>query len=71
MPSNISSALIKRGHAYSLTHPKKENQYIFVIEIDNYIWVVPFVMEGDIIFLKTAFPSRKFNKINKREVKKR
>jgi uncharacterized DUF497 family protein len=52
-----------------LAHPKKENQYIFIIDIDNYIWAVPFVMEGDRIFLKTAFPSRRFNKIYKREGK--
>ena len=46
-----------------LKHPTRENQWIFIVEIDEYTWVVPFVLEEDGrgIFLKTAFPSRKFH----------
>ena len=62
----IAEIIMGEQHIDILAHPKKENQYIFVVEIDNYIWVVPFVMEGGTIFLKTAYPSRKFNKIYKR-----
>ena len=43
-------------------HPNRErygHQRQFVVEIDGYAWVVPFVVDGDRIFLKTLFPSRK------------
>lgn len=38
------------------------NQKIFVLEIDNYVYLVPFVENEDEIFLKTIIPSRKFTK---------
>lgn len=46
-------------------HPNQDeypNQEIFLIPIDNYIHFVPFVIDGDTIFLKTAFPHRKATK---------
>lgn len=48
-----------------LEHPnqaKYSNQKIFVIDIDNYIYLVPFVINEKKIFLKTIFPSRKATK---------
>jgi len=39
-----------------------DNQKCFIIEFENYIWVVPYVENGNDIFLKTAFPSRKHTK---------
>jgi len=38
------------------------NQKIFILNIDNYAVVVPFVETDNEIFLKTAFPSRKYTK---------
>ena len=38
------------------------NQKIFVLEIDNYVYLAPFVENEDEIFLKTIIPSRKFTK---------
>ncbi len=38
------------------------NQKIFVLEIDNYVYLVPFVENENEIFLKTIIPSRKFTK---------
>jgi hypothetical protein len=38
------------------------NQEIFLIPIDDYIYFVPCVIEGDTVFLKTAFPHRKATK---------
>mgnify|MGYP001607772692 FL=1 len=38
------------------------NQKIFVLEIDDYVYLVPFVENEDEIFLKTIIPSRKFTK---------
>ncbi len=40
-----------------------DNQKCFVIEISDYVWLVPYVKKEEEIFLKTAFPSRKHQKI--------
>ena len=43
-------------------HPNKEkypNQRVFLVPVGGYIYFVPFVIEGDTVFLKTAFPHRK------------
>lgn len=45
-----------------LQHPngtKYPNQRIFVVVLDEYIYLVPFVEEADYCFLKTIVPSRK------------
>ena len=42
-----------------LPNPIRAGQRILVLEIDDYAYVVPYVTEGDTIFLKTMFPSRK------------
>ncbi len=58
-----------------LEHPNKKdykNQYLIIVDVDNYAFVVPSVINGDIWFLKTIFPSRKYTKLylnNKRGVK--
>ncbi|NNJ95634.1 MAG: BrnT family toxin [Gammaproteobacteria bacterium] len=49
-----------------IAHPNSEeysHQRIFVIAIESYVYLVPFVETGDEIFLKTIIPSRKFTKI--------
>lgn len=38
------------------------NQNIFIIEIFEYIYLVPFVKDDEKIFLKTIIPSRKATK---------
>ena len=46
-----------------LEHPNKEkypNQLLLLVEIDGYVYVVPCVLENDVCFLKTIFPSRKY-----------
>ena len=43
-------------------NPKHPNQKIYILEIDNYAIVVPFVETEGEIFLKTAFPSRKYSR---------
>ena len=46
---------------------KYPNQRIFLLPVDGYIYAIPFVQEKERIFLKTAFPSRKFTKIYQAE----
>jgi hypothetical protein len=42
---------------------KYSNQRIFVIEINAYIYFVPYIENENEIFLKSIYPSRKFTKI--------
>ena len=46
-------------------HPSRVNQYILIYDYKGYVWAVPFVIDGEGIFLKTLYPSRKFQKIYK------
>jgi uncharacterized DUF497 family protein len=43
-------------------NPGRSNQKMYILEIDNYAVIVPYVEKEDEIFLKTAFPSRKYTK---------
>jgi len=46
-------------------HPNQERypgQNMYVININNYAYLVPYVESGDKIFLKTIIPSRKATK---------
>jgi hypothetical protein len=45
-----------------IENPNYPNQAMFVVEIDDYVYLVPFVENDTEIFLKTIFPSRKANK---------
>lgn len=48
-----------------LVHPNKEkypNQKLFVVELFDYVYVVPFVEDKDKYFLKTIYPSREATK---------
>ena len=45
-----------------IEHPNKEgypNQRMFVLDIEEYIYLVPYVENDEEIFLKTIIPSRK------------
>lgn len=47
-------------------HPNREkypNQRIYVIGIDSYVYLVPYVENDEEIFLKTIIPSRKATKL--------
>ena len=48
-----------------VAHPnpaRYPNQRILVVACDNYVYLVPFVEEGEAFFLKTVIPSRKATK---------
>jgi len=44
-------------------HTARAHQNILLFEHKNYIWVVPYVVNKNEIFLKTLFPSRKYTKM--------
>ena len=54
---------IERGDVLDLLqHPNKERypgQRIFVVNVEGYAYLVPFVEDDTVIFLKTIIPSRK------------
>ena len=55
--------LIENGQVVGIEeNPGRSNQKIYVLKIDNYAIIVPYVESDDEIFLKTAFPSRKYTK---------
>ena len=57
---------INTGHALGIVeHPNQKrypNQMILLINVDGYVYVVPFIIQENGIFLKTIFPSRKYTK---------
>lgn len=44
-------------------HPRRQDQKILVYECKGYLWTASYTIEGDAIFLKTMYPSRKLMKI--------
>ena len=56
--------LIESGHILGIEEiPNRPNQKIYILEINNYAFIVPFVESENEIFLKTVFPSRKYTKL--------
>ena len=43
-------------------HPSRPLQKLMLFERHGYIWMVPFVRQGDQVFLKTLYASRKYTK---------
>lgn len=61
----VTSLIENQNFLDVIIHPnqmKYPNQRMFIIEIDNYVYLVPFVEEEDKIFLKTKIPNRKATK---------
>jgi uncharacterized DUF497 family protein len=62
---DVVFSIMQGGLLDIIEHPDKsryQNQRIFVVEINDYVYVVPFVEDEKIIFLKTIIPSRKLTK---------
>jgi uncharacterized DUF497 family protein len=60
----ISEIILREEYLDILENPNKENQMIFIVRLKNYVYVIPFIIDdNDDIILKTAYPSRKFNRI--------
>jgi len=59
----ISDKILNGDYIEILENPAREDQLYFIMNINNYTWVVPFLINrSNQIVLKTAFPSRKFHK---------
>jgi uncharacterized DUF497 family protein len=57
---------IDRGDVLDIVaHPQQSRypgQRMFIIKVENYAYLVPFIENQDMIFLKTIIPSRKATK---------
>lgn len=61
----IVSAITEGKLLDTIKHPNQErypNQRIFIVEIDRYVYLIPFVESDTEFFLKTIIPSRKMTK---------
>jgi hypothetical protein len=47
-------------------HPKRPGQYLMLFEHKGYVWAAPCVEQGDDVFLKTLYPSRKYTRMYRR-----
>ena len=62
----IVNAILEEKLIDVVDHPnqtKYPGQKLFIVDIDNYVYAVPFVMENkETAFLKTIYPTRKLTK---------
>ena len=62
---------LSQGDVWKISaHPDQKNypgQKLYFVMVENYIYIVPHVIETKYIFLKTIIPSRKATKIYKKE----
>lgn len=58
---------IQAGDLLDVLEHKKPDRYpgqrIFVVNVEGYVYLVPFVESDEMIFLKTVIPSRKMTKV--------
>jgi hypothetical protein len=59
----IAEIILRKEYLDIIENPSRPFQQLFVIELNGYIYSVPFIIDSEAnIVLKTAFPSRKLNK---------
>ena len=78
--SDLKSTRLKRTRGISfeeitqwkvidiVKHPARPGQRIILFEHKRYVWVVPCVQDGSVLFLKTLYPSRKYTRLYRRGV---
>jgi len=58
----ISGLILDGTYIDIVENPTRDNQMYFIMNIKEYTWVVPFLIDDkERIVLKTAFPIRKFH----------
>jgi uncharacterized DUF497 family protein len=59
----VAALILEKKYVDILKNPKRPGQLMFVIPINGYMHVVPFVVDaGNNFVLKTVYPGRKFHK---------
>lgn len=62
---DIVFSISRDGLMDILEHPDQQRypgQRIFIVNVDDYAYIVPFIEDEKTIFLKTVIPSRKMTK---------
>lgn len=62
---DVVFSIVHEGLLDIVEHPNKQkypDQRVFIVKIEDYAYLVPFVEEENVIFLKTIIPSRKMTK---------
>ncbi len=62
---DVLVSLALGGYVDIIAHPNPQrypNQFVLLVDIDQYAYVVPFVVDDTTIFFKTLFPSRKWTR---------
>ena len=62
---DVAKAFLGGGLIKIIDHPNRERypkQKVIFLNIKNYVYLVPFVRNKDVFFLKTIIPSSKFTK---------
>ncbi|OGR53299.1 MAG: hypothetical protein A2049_06525 [Elusimicrobia bacterium GWA2_62_23] len=49
----------------AIRHSGRPGQRVLLVRHGGYVWAVPYVLNGDEVFLKTLFPSRKYTRLVK------
>ena len=52
----------------TIENPRRLGQHMLIFEYKKYIWIAPCVIDGQNVFLKTMYPSRKYRKLYKKGV---
>lgn len=63
---DVSTAIHEQGLLAVIDHPNKQKypgQKIFVVCVEEYVYLVPFVEDEEKIFFNTIIPSRKYTKV--------
>lgn len=62
---DIEKALSEGKLINDIPNPSRNHkgQRLFVVDINNYAYIVPYFKTKDKIFLKTVYPSRKYTQI--------
>ena len=59
----------KNAERIRISH-QEPHENVLTIDIEGYVYMVPYVEDDDVIFLKTIFPSRKYTKMYRRKDEK-
>lgn len=63
---DVIAILASKGYLAIIDHPnpqKYPNQQIYVIEVERYVYLVPFEKQGHKVIFKTIYPSRKMTRL--------
>jgi len=61
----IGEQLFEEGDYEIRSHPNPDrypNQILLVFPYRRYMWVCPATLDGEVLFLKTIYPSRKYHR---------